>query len=528
MNHLKAWLGRLPLLLTVFSLVSTMGLTPALALDIPEVPTPGATQPSQDWSPEVVIDPNQEVAFDTPEAIRDYQLSVGDTITVNLWATDLRFNQTYTIPFEGRIYLPSIGEVDVNKRTTAQVQSDLLKRLGGRLKGLKASVLLVKTRKINVYVTGLVKRPGIVTVPVLSRLSVALARTGGVLPEGSKRRITLTHADGKSEVLDWYKFVNRGDLKANPRLAAGDVINVPPLGNQVNIGGAVYRPGQYEMLPNETIEDLLFYAHGATSQAALNKASIAHWLNDDDSDRFETLLDLSKPAGRATKLENRDRIHIPANTLTYIPMKRTKVHIQGLVNNEGEYTLTIGKTLRDLFSQAGGPKTNAGLREVEIYHQALSGGTSKKPALVVNAYKLLYENDESQNVEMRDGDLVVVPSNKLPVEDSVINVQGQVGNPGRTPFRVGAHLSDYLNAAGGPLPKANLKDVTVTRAGKSFKVDAHRIMREGKTDQDMELQPGDIVYVPESFFYVSNFQDVVNTLLAAVAVWAAVRPLTGQ
>lgn len=524
MNFLRALSNRLLVAVMLFS-VASVNAWPATALAAEEDTATRTASPREE-APEVVIDPNQEVAFDTPEAIKDYELSVGDTISVNLWATDLRYSQTYTIPFEGRIYIPSLGDLTVNKRTTEQVRGDLLKRMGGRVKGLQASILLVKTRKINVYVTGLVRKPGIVTVPVLSRLSVALSRSGGILPEGSWRRITLTHADGKSERIDWYQFVNRGNLTANPRVKAGDVINVPPLGNQVTIAGAVYKPGSFEALPGETVDDLLFWGHGTTAEAALNKASIAHWLTDVASDRQEQSLDLSKASVRATRLQNRDRIYIPTNTLTYIPMERTKVHVQGMVNKEGSYTLTIGQTLRDLLAQAGGPKTDAGLREVKVYHKALSGGAASAPSHVVNAYKLLYENDESQNVDLEDGDLIVVPSNKLPIEDSVVNVQGMVGKPGRIPYRVGYKLSDYLNAAGGPETKANLREVVVTRSGQRFKVDAQKIMREGRQEGDVELQEGDIVFVPEAFFYVANAQDVVNMLIAALAVWAAVRPLT--
>lgn len=538
MNQMRNWVGRL-LLAVALTGASSVATLPAWADDA-YWGTGQAAAPSAAAAAEhagaanraaadpVVIDPEQEVAFDTPEAIQDYQLSVGDSVAVNLWATDLRFSQTYTIPFEGRLYIPSLGEIVVNKKTTAQVESDLLKRLGGRIHGLKASVLLVKTRRINAYVTGLVAHPGIVTIPPLSRLSAVLSRVGGILPEGSWRRIAITHASGKVESVDWYQFINRGNLKANPRLEAGDVVNVPPLANQVSVAGAVFKPGEYEVLPGETIKDLLFWAHGTSAEAAMNKASIAHWLTDVASDRKEQPLDLSQPGALATKLQNRDRVYIPTNTLTYIPLERTKASVQGMVNKEGLYTLTIGQTLRDLLAQAGGPKPDAGLRDVAIFHKAASGGTAQAPYRIVNAYKLLYENDESQNVQLQDGDLVMVPSNKQPIEDSVVNVQGQVAKPGRVPFRVGARLSDYINAAGGPLAKANLRHVSVTRAGHAFNVDAYRILREGHNEGDMELQVGDIVNVPETFFYFENAGDIINLVLAGIAVWAAVRPLTGR
>lgn len=527
--QLKLLLGRLFL---VFALLA-LPQAPVLAEDAGAT---GATAPTAPTAAEVpkeaalpvVIDNSQEVSFDTPEAIRDYQLSVGDTIAVNLWASNLRYSQVFTIPFEGRLYLPSLGEIEVNRRTTAQVQRDLVQRLGSKIKGLQASVLLVKTRQISVYVTGLVRQPGIVTVPVLSRLGAALARAGGILPEGSSRRLSLAHAGKKPVILDWYQFQFKGRLDANPRLAAGDVINVPPLGGQATIEGAVFRPGAYEILPGETLGDLIGLAHGLKSDAALGQSSLAHRLNSGASDRRERPLDLAKGSALRTPLQNMDRLFIPTNTLTYIPMPRTKVHIQGEVTREGFYTLTLGQTLRDLFNQAGGPRLDAGLRQVKIFHKALSGGAAGDPSLVINAYSMLFEGDESQNVTLQDGDLVMVPSNKLPVEDSVINVTGQVGKPGRVPFRVGARVSDYLNAAGGPLPRANLGSVSVTRKGSSFKVDAYRIMREGRDEGNIELEAGDIVDVPESFFYVGNFQDVVNMVLAGVAVWAAVKTVTGK
>ncbi|MNY34083.1 SLBB domain protein [compost metagenome] len=144
----------------------------------------------------------------------------------------------------------------------------------------------------------------------------------------------------------------------------------------------------------------------------------------------------------------------------------------------------------------------------------------------MDAYRLLYDSDDSQNVQLKDGDLVAVPVNKDPTEDSAVYVYGHVGKPGKMAYRSGYHLSDYLNSAGGPLPKANLRGVTITRMAsdskksQTLKVDAFRIMHEGRQDLDPVLQEGDVIHVPESFFYIANFQDVVNVILAAAAVWA--------
>ena len=54
-------------------------------------------------------------------------------------------------------------------------------------------------------------------------------------------------------------------------------------------------------------------------------------------------------------------------------------------------------------------------------------------------------------------------------------------------------------------------------------VDAHKIMYEGRQDLDPILEEGDIVHVPEAFFFASNWQDIVNVLFTGVAIWTIFR-----
>ena len=43
---------------------------------------------------------------------------------------------------------------------------------------------------------------------------------------------------------------------------------------------------------------------------------------------------------------------------------------------------------------------------------------------------------------------------------------------------------------------------------------------------DPPLQEGDIVTVPQSFFYINDFQDVVSTILSAVGIYSLIYTLT--
>jgi protein involved in polysaccharide export with SLBB domain len=513
----------------VASMIQTSLPRPVLAQTLPgtslaappsspiTLPPSAASTAGQTWG--------GDEAIDTSGAILDYPLGINDTLAINIWSSTMRFSQTVAVPLEGRIYLPQVGEIEVTGLTTTQLKDKISRAIAGRVKGAKVSVLLVKTHSIKVYVTGLVKNPGTYTMNALGRFATALSHAGGPLPEGSLRQITLKRGS-KTLQLDWMKLLREGDASQNPRMQAGDVIVVPQARHVAKIHGAVNQPGSYEFLPGETIETLIGFANGLQTGAVPTQASIAQFPADAMAPQEERPIDLSKPQALQSKLSHRDLIHVPSNTLSYVELRRTRVKVTGEVANPREYTLTMGNTLRDLLMAAGGPKASAGLREVKIYRRTDSGEMRSSDAQVVDAYRLLYDNDESQNVVLQDGDIVAVPVNKDPTEDSAVYVYGHVGKPGKMPYRSGYHLSDYLNSAGGPLQKANLRGVTITRGGsdtskrQTLKVDAYRIVHEGRQDLDPVLKEGDVIHVPESFFYIANFQDVVNTILAAAAVWA--------
>ncbi len=469
-------------------------------------------------------------AFDTPDAIKNFKLSVGDQFTVNIWGSDLRLSQVYTIPFEGRIYLPQVGDIPVVGLTTRQVKAKIAQVLATRHPGLHVSVLLIGPRPIAVFVTGLVKHPGIVTLPALSRVSAAM---DGLLPEGSMRHVVIRRV-GRSKpiVVDLTKFLLFGDVAADPLLKSGDVINIGPITHRATIEGDVFSPGTYEFLPGETVKDLITLAHGAEPNAALSQASVVNDKTTIRADRVAKRLDLTQTAALDRPLADDDVYNIPTDTMATVGLPRTRVTVVGAVAHPGTYTLTIGTRLRDALNMVGGVQPGAGLREVRIYHKAPAGGAKFTHPIIEDAYKLLYERDESQDLQLHDGDLVLVPASKDLASDSAVYVYGQVGHPGKEVYRAGYRLSDYLNAAGGTLQQANLHRVTITRGStdQTITVDAWDIMRRGDFRKDPVLQPGDVVNVPEDFFYIANFSDLagiittVGTLISTgLAVWTVAR-----
>src|SRR5436305_14822106 len=76
------------------------------------------------------------------------------------------------------------------------------------------------------------------------------------------------------------------------------------------------------------------------------------------------------------------------------------------------------------------------------------------------------------------------------------SVKGQ--GPQEIPADESYTVSKAIIKAGGFGDFANKRKVKLTRkTGKEFTVDLKRVIEEGKTEEDVELQPDDQIYVPQ-------------------------------
>jgi polysaccharide biosynthesis/export protein len=178
---------------------------------------------------------------------------------------------------------------------------------------------------------------------------------------------------------------------------------------------------------------------------------------------------------------------------------RKRVYVLGAVARPMEYEVPSAKfaTLLQAIAQAGGFAADASKHGVVIYRPK-EIGSAERVTIVVNAAGIQ---------EGRDRDPVVLPDDVIfvPARESVY-VLGQVARPGA--FTVGADhgltASKAVSMAGGFTRVANESDVRLLRraadgSSKTFVVDLARVVG-GHPEEDVPLQPGDVLYVPESFF----------------------------
>ena len=224
----------------------------------------------------------------------------------------------------------------------------------------------------------------------------------------------------------------------------------------------------------------------------------------------------------------------PGVTLNLLNRRPLVVGIAGEINRPGAYPLSIEGTafpkLTQLFEVAGGITQSANLREVQIQRQ-INGRTQ---VFTTNLWDLINTGNLSQDIVLRDGDSIFIPSTLVSLDEApilavarfspdssvpiTISVVGEVFRPGPYALQGGAtrtgQVSDAIQIAGGIKPRANIRQVQIRRVTRSggeqvFSVDLWSLLQTGETRQNAILQDGDTVFIPTATAVISPAEAAV-------------------
>jgi len=158
----------------------------------------------------------------------------------------------------------TIGVLDIYKYLLEGSQK-------GNLKLQDQDVLLVGPYKNLVRVEGAVKRPGIYELKEGQTLEDLIQYFGGFTPEAYTNLLVLERVNGTQKEL---KEVLIEDAK-NFLIQGGDKLLIQEVvdryKNKISVEGEVFRPGNYELLENMTLKELLEKAEGVTPEAFLER-----------------------------------------------------------------------------------------------------------------------------------------------------------------------------------------------------------------------------------------------------------------
>ncbi|GHV71900.1 hypothetical protein AGMMS49928_26030 [Spirochaetia bacterium] len=191
-----------------------------------------------------------------------YQITAGDVYTL----TYNNIVEVITVDFSYRLTIPGLGVINVADQTYQELKQEIEAIVANIYPQSGVTFTLTNPSSFYVFIKGEVNQAVEQSTWALGRLSSLIGSR--LTPYSSTRNITVTSANGQVKTCDLFKASRLGNLDEDPYLRPGDVITVKPLDRKVSVYGEVKRPGSYELLPGENIQELIsFYANGYTPGA---------------------------------------------------------------------------------------------------------------------------------------------------------------------------------------------------------------------------------------------------------------------
>ncbi|KAB2911479.1 MAG: polysaccharide export protein [Kofleriaceae bacterium] len=158
----------------------------------------------------------------------DTTLGPGDVFEVRVFQQE-QMTQIYSASAEGTISFPLIGEVVVDGKSPAQIETEIRERLAdGYLKDPQVSVLVkeYKSKKISVF--GQVRKPGTLSFTDGMTVVEAISQAGGFTPMARENAVTITRGTAEDKQTYTVPVESIGKGKAQQfYIRPGDVIFVP-------------------------------------------------------------------------------------------------------------------------------------------------------------------------------------------------------------------------------------------------------------------------------------------------------------
>lgn len=400
----------------------------------------------------LTFEPQQNVA--TPQ---NYVLGPGDEIIIDIWgASENSIRQT--ISPEGSISIPGLGMISLNGMNIADAREYLKSELSRIYadEGNQIQVTLGNTRSIKVNVMGEVMVPGTYTLSAFASVFHALYNAGGISDLGSLRDIKVVRNGKTVANVDVYEYILQGKTEGNINLREGDVVIVPTYDAIVKMEGNVKRPMRYEMKSTETVSTLLKYAGFFSANAYKNSVRVVR-----QEGRELTVATVERDDFGTFKVMDGDVVSADS----IINRFANKLEIQGAVYRPGIYEFCENiNSVKELLTQADGLLGDAFTNRAVIYRQRPN---LTREVLPVDVKGIM--DGTAADVELKNNDLLFVPSIHDIKYEGNVYISGEVKRPGTYPYADNMTLEDFVITAGGLNDAASLVRVDVARRIKDNK-----------------------------------------------------------
>lgn len=331
---------------------------------------------------------------------QEYTVRKGDVLDV-LVIGEPEFTRLVTVTQEGTIFLPLVGNVQVEGLTLKQVEGRLIELIRRYVREPRVVVTLraPTTERDYVYVLGQVARPGPYEYRRGWTVAELLAQAGGATPRASLPRSFILR---RSEVIavNLERLLIQGDASQNQQLRPGDVLVVPEITERVLMLGEIQRPGYQDLRQGDRVLDIITRAGGPTIKSAPENISVLR-----NGVPIRVSLETFYKTG---DLEQNPLVE--AGDVVLLPETDRRVLVLGEVAKPGRYTLDLRFQSRvlDLVTEAGGPTKSANLAGTVLLRQE----GDKTTGIPVNLRQTLRTGQDVNRV-LKPGDVIYVPPSTL-------------------------------------------------------------------------------------------------------------------
>ena len=319
----------------------------------------------------------------------------------------------------------------------------------------------------RIEVAGEVKRPALYEMVKGETLNDAIRFAGGFASGAYTAQIkVLQNTNKERKIVDIEESNFRSYLPKN-----GDKFIVEHIldrfENRVEITGAIFRPGQYELDNGLTLKQLIAKADGLKEDAFLNRGYINR-LNADNSLALVSF-DVAKVISGADPdivLQREDKITIKS---IFDLREEYKVTIQGEVRYPGTFKYGENMSLESLIQMAGGFKEGATPNRVEISRRIKNSDATSVSAQTAEVFTVNVDQDLKllgQGFDLKPFDIVSIRSSESYHVQRQVKIEGEVLYPGTyTISKKDERISDVIKRAGGLSPLAYVEGASLRRTG---------------------------------------------------------------
>ena len=326
-------------------------------------------------------------------------------------------------------------------------------KMTGNVRLHDGDVIIVGPYDCLVNVTGKVKRPMYYEMKRNESLQTLLRYAGGFTGDAYKKAVRVNRKTGR----EYAVFnVDEFDMSAF-RIADGDSVSVdsilPRYANTVEIKGAVFRPGMYQLGDGiNSVRSLVQHAEGLTEEAFTARA-VMHRMKADRTLRVIPVDIQGIMEGRVAD------IPLKENDVLFIPTKQTAMNeqtisIQGEVVYPGIYKYADNETLEDFVLQAGGLTNKASTVKVDVARRVGNPKALTTDSIIAKTYSFALKDgfvvDGEQGFVLQPFDEVYVRKDPSYTVQQNVSIDGEVTFPGTyTLSHRQTRLTDLVKAAGG-------------------------------------------------------------------------------